>query len=136
MPGDEVYVEIDKTPNNMLEAYYVDYVRSKPLLILLITFILSMLVMGRWKGLGSLVSLGFSMVDDYRLCDPTHSRGRRSGQGQFDRLGDSFSGNSLFDLWLEFKNTCLSCKHHGLFVAHRRALVILCISDAPHRLWR
>ncbi len=61
-PGDEVYVEVDKTPNNVLQAYYVDYVRSQPLLILLIAFIISMLIMGRWKGLGSLVSLGVSMV--------------------------------------------------------------------------
>ncbi len=34
----------------------------QPLLILLIAFIVSMLIMGRWKGLGSLVSLGVSMV--------------------------------------------------------------------------
>jgi uncharacterized membrane protein len=61
-PGDEVYVEVDKTPDNVLQAYYVDYVRSQPLLILLIAFIVSMLIMGRWKGLGSLVSLGVSMV--------------------------------------------------------------------------
>ncbi len=61
-PGDEVYVEIDKGPNNQPQANYEDYVRTRPMLILLITFILSMLVMGRWKGLGSLVSLGFSMV--------------------------------------------------------------------------
>ena len=61
-PGDEVYVEVDKTPNNVVQAYYVDYVRSQPLLILLVAFIVSMLIMGRWKGLGSLVSLGVSMV--------------------------------------------------------------------------
>jgi len=62
VPGDEVYVEVDKAPDGTLQANYVDYVRSRPLLILLITFILSMLVMGRWKGLGSLISLGISMV--------------------------------------------------------------------------
>ena len=62
VPGDEVYVEVDKTPNNVIEAYYVDYVRTQPLLILLIAFVVSMLIMGRWKGLGSLVSLGISMV--------------------------------------------------------------------------
>ena len=62
VPDDEVYVEVDKAPDGTLQANYVDYVRSRPLLILLITFILSMLVMGRWKGLGSLISLGISMV--------------------------------------------------------------------------
>jgi uncharacterized membrane protein len=62
VPGDEVYVMVDKTPNNVLQAYYVDYVRSKPLAILLIAFVLSILIMGRWKGLGSLVALAFSML--------------------------------------------------------------------------
>ncbi len=61
-PGDEVYLEVDKTPDNVVHAYYVDYVRSRPLLILAIAFVLSMLVMGRWKGLGSLLALGFSML--------------------------------------------------------------------------
>jgi len=62
VPGDQVYILVDKSPNNQLDAYYVDYVRSKPMLILVIAFVLSMLVMGRWKGLGSLVALCFSMV--------------------------------------------------------------------------
>src|ERR1700690_1765097 len=61
-PGDQVYILVDKTPNNQLDAYYVDYVRSKQLLILLAAFVLSLLIMGRWKGLGSLVALCFSMV--------------------------------------------------------------------------
>ncbi len=62
VPGDEVYVMVDKTPNGVLQAYYVDYVRSIPLAILLGAFVLSILVMGRWKGFGSLVALAFSMA--------------------------------------------------------------------------
>jgi len=61
-PGDQVYILVDKTPNNQLDAYYVDYVRSKQLLILLAAFVVSLLIMGRWKGLGSLVALCFSMM--------------------------------------------------------------------------
>lgn len=61
-PGDKVYIMINKTPNGTLSAYYVDYVRSKPLGILLAAFVLSILIMGRWKGLGSLIALGFSML--------------------------------------------------------------------------
>ena len=61
-PGDQVYVIVNKTPDNVLQAYYVDYKRSTPLAILLGAFILSILVMGRWKGLGSLIALGISMV--------------------------------------------------------------------------
>ena len=79
VPGDEVYVEVDKTPDNQLQAHYVDYVRSRPLFILLITFILSMLVMGRWKGIGQFSVIGCQHGDDHRLRDPAHSCGRRSG---------------------------------------------------------
>ncbi len=61
-PGDEVYVMVSQTPNNVLKAYYEDYVRTKPLLILLTAFVLSVLIMGRWKGLGSLVALSVSMA--------------------------------------------------------------------------
>ncbi|HTP01161.1 MAG TPA: YibE/F family protein [Anaerolineales bacterium] len=61
-PGDEVYVMIDQAPSGDLKAYYSDYVRSKSLAIMLIVFALSILVLGRWKGLGSLVALAISMV--------------------------------------------------------------------------
>ena len=61
-PGDQVYILVDKTPNNQLDAYYVDYVRSKQLFILLTAFVLSCLSWGAGKGLGSLVALCFSMV--------------------------------------------------------------------------
>ncbi len=61
-PGDQLYVIVDKTPDNVLQAYYVDYKRSVPLAILLAAFVLSILIMGRWKGLGSLIALGISMI--------------------------------------------------------------------------
>lgn len=60
--GDQVYVEVDKTPSGELRAFYIDYVRSQPMMILLAAFILAILIMGRWKGLGSLIALGISMV--------------------------------------------------------------------------
>jgi uncharacterized membrane protein len=62
VPGDQVYVMVNKTPNNVLQAYYVDYKRSTPLAILLSAFVLSILIMGRWKGLRSLIALGISMI--------------------------------------------------------------------------
>ena len=134
-PGDEVYVEVDKTPNNVLQAYYVDYVRTQPLLILLIAFIVSMLIMGRWKGLGSLVSLGVSMVMIIGYVIPHILAGE-------DPVKVSLIGSVILlaaTLYLTYgwnlKNPCLGREHHGLFVDHRRALVILCISDAPHWLW-
>jgi uncharacterized membrane protein len=61
VPGDKVYVNLSKTPANVVNAYFVDYVRARPLLILFGLFVLAILLMGRWKGLGSLVALGISM---------------------------------------------------------------------------
>jgi len=34
-PGDQIYVIVNKSPNNELRAYYVDYKRTKPLAILI-----------------------------------------------------------------------------------------------------
>ena len=61
-PGDEVYLLVNRLPDNTITAYYDDYVRMRPLLILFGAFVLSILVLGRWKGLRSLVALAFSML--------------------------------------------------------------------------
>lgn len=61
-PGDEIFVLIGKDPTGVLTAYYVDYVRTKPLLILLVIFAASVILMGRWKGVGSLLALSFTML--------------------------------------------------------------------------
>ena len=61
-PGDQIYVMVGKNPNNEVQAFYVDYQRSTPLAILLGAFVLAILIMGRWKGLRSLIALGISMV--------------------------------------------------------------------------
>ncbi len=61
-PGDEIFVTISKSSDGVLQAYYVDYVRSGPMLVLAIVFVLAILVMAGRKGLGSLVALGISML--------------------------------------------------------------------------
>jgi len=61
-PGDEIFVTVGKSPEGALQLYYVDYVRSWPMLLLVLVFILATLFMARWKGLGSLVALAISMV--------------------------------------------------------------------------
>jgi uncharacterized membrane protein len=68
--GDEIYVELNLSPTGQLKANYADFVRSQPLLILLLAFALAMLAMGRWKGLGSLVALAFSMLMIVRYVIP------------------------------------------------------------------
>ena len=62
VPGDEIFVQIGKDLNGVLTAHYTDYVRTKPLLILLGVFVFASLLLGRWKGLGSLVALAFTML--------------------------------------------------------------------------
>jgi len=59
--GEKVYVMIGAGVDGTLRASYTDYDRTTILLILFIAFVLAVLVMGRRKGLGSLVSLAFSM---------------------------------------------------------------------------
>jgi len=62
VPGDEIFVILGEDPTGILTAYYVDYLRTKPLLILLGVFMSAIILMGRWKGVGSLLALGFSML--------------------------------------------------------------------------
>jgi uncharacterized membrane protein len=62
VPGDQVYILLSLSPDNVVRAYYDDYVRTRPLLILFAAFVLSILVLGRWKGLRSLVALAISML--------------------------------------------------------------------------
>lgn len=59
--GNKIYVMIGQGTDGTLRADYTDYDRSGVLLLLLIVFILAVLAMGRWKGLGSLASLCISM---------------------------------------------------------------------------
>jgi uncharacterized membrane protein len=60
--GDRIMVAISKTPDNMVNAYFLDFVRTTPLLWLFATFSISILVISRWKGLRSLLSMVFSLL--------------------------------------------------------------------------
>ncbi len=61
-PGDRVLVAISKRPDGFVNAYFVDYVRTPQLLILALVFVAAILITGRWKGLRSLLSMGFSLL--------------------------------------------------------------------------
>ncbi len=60
-PGDRVLVTVGKTPDNVLTAYFVDHVRTTPLLWLFGIFAASIILISRWKGLRSLLSMLFSL---------------------------------------------------------------------------
>jgi len=61
-PGDELLIAISGTPDGTLNAYFVDYVRSNSLLLLVGIFVLAILLMAGRKGFGSLLGLAFSLL--------------------------------------------------------------------------
>ncbi len=59
--GDKVVVSISKTPENVINAYFVDYVRTTPILWLTGIFAISIILISRWKGVRALLSTMFSL---------------------------------------------------------------------------
>ena len=60
-PGDKVLVTIGSRPDGVLTVYFVDFVRTTPLLWLAVLFAVSILLISRWKGFRSLLSMAFSL---------------------------------------------------------------------------
>ena len=61
-PGDHVLIELGKTPDNLITSYFADFVRAPALLWLTGIFAVAILLISRWKGLRSLLSLVFSLL--------------------------------------------------------------------------
>ncbi len=59
--GDKVVVSISKTPENVINAYFVDFVRTTPILWLTGIFAISIILISRWKGVRALLSTVFSL---------------------------------------------------------------------------
>jgi len=60
--GDVILVSLSQRPDGLLNAYFVDYVRTSALGWLALAFALAIIVTGRWKGLRSLMALAFSLL--------------------------------------------------------------------------
>jgi len=60
--GDTVLVTIGVRPDGVLTVYFADFVRANSLLWLTILFVVTILVISRWKGLRSLLSMAFSLL--------------------------------------------------------------------------
>jgi uncharacterized membrane protein len=65
--GDKIMVSISKTPENVVNAYFVDFIRTTPILWLTIIFAAAIIFISRWKGVGALLSMAFSLyvIIDY-----------------------------------------------------------------------
>jgi len=59
--GDEIIVSINKTPDNVIHAYFVDFARAAPLLWLTAAFALAIILISAWKGVRALMSMAFSL---------------------------------------------------------------------------
>jgi len=60
--GDTVLVTVGSRPDGVLTVYFVDFVRANSLFWLTAIFVAVILIISRWKGLRSLLSLGFSLL--------------------------------------------------------------------------
>lgn len=60
-PGDNILVSISRTPDNVVNAYFVDYVRATPILWLALIFAVAIVVISQWKGVRALISMAFSL---------------------------------------------------------------------------
>ena len=60
-PGDKIIVTISKTPDNVVNAYFVDYVRTTPILWLTLIFAVAIVLISQWKGIRAMLSMAFSL---------------------------------------------------------------------------
>jgi len=60
-PGNKIMVSISKTPDNVVNAYFVDYVRITPILWLTIIFAIAIVAISAWKGIRAILSMAFSL---------------------------------------------------------------------------
>lgn len=60
--GDKILVTVGSRPDGVLVVYFVDFMRASPLLWLTAIFAGAILLISRWKGLRSLLSMAFSLM--------------------------------------------------------------------------
>jgi uncharacterized membrane protein len=59
--GDKVIVSISKNQDNVVNAYFMDFVRETPILWLTIIFAAAIILISAWKGVRALLSMAFSL---------------------------------------------------------------------------
>jgi uncharacterized membrane protein len=60
--GDTIKVDVFETETGELQFSFYDFERSDPMLVLLALFVGAVLLLGRWRGLGALAGLAFSLL--------------------------------------------------------------------------
>lgn len=59
--GDSIFVDVVDLGDGNVQVYFYDFQRSTPLVLLLIIFVVSIVVLGRWRGVGALAGLAASL---------------------------------------------------------------------------
>ncbi len=60
--GDSILVLIDEFEDGTAIVTFYDFQRSSPLLLLLLVFVVAIVVLGRWRGVGALAGLAMSLA--------------------------------------------------------------------------
>ena len=60
--GDAILVLVDELADGSTIVTFYDFQRGTPMLLLLLVFVVAILVLGRWRGLGALAGLAASLV--------------------------------------------------------------------------
>jgi uncharacterized membrane protein len=60
--GDEILINVNQSPDRVLSAYFTDFVRNGPLMILFGTFVLLSIMISGWKGVRGLLGMAFSLA--------------------------------------------------------------------------
>ncbi|MEA1977092.1 MAG: YibE/F family protein [Chloroflexota bacterium] len=60
--GDQLIVSINQAPDGSVNSYFIDFVRTKPLIWLLVAFVLFSVLVGGWQGARGLLGLAVSLV--------------------------------------------------------------------------
>ena len=60
--GDRILVTIGVTPNGDVNTYFIDYMRTTPLLVLFAIFVAASVLVSGWKGIQSLISMAVSVM--------------------------------------------------------------------------
>jgi uncharacterized membrane protein len=61
-PGEKILVTVGQQPDGTLTAYFTDFVRTRPLLWLLGTFVAFSILISGWKGVRSLIGMAISLT--------------------------------------------------------------------------
>lgn len=61
-PGDQLLVTVGQRPDGTMSAYFTDFVRTRPLLLLLAAFVFMSILISGWKGVRSLIGMSISLA--------------------------------------------------------------------------